>query len=151
MQLGGVAQVQVCLTVIGNAVPTCSSGGLFSAGGCGFECAQGFKKNPAGDACIPNNPTPSTLPRRRRLAKSVELCAFVSETACPLSGSLALTKNDVDSHNYTCQDLSSSLESCGACGNVWYVLLHYLLVTTDKSCSTGSDVGCFEGNCVVLA
>lgn len=55
----------------------------------------------------------------RSIAQRRSLCPSPNETACSSSGSSTLSNAAVIAHDYVCLDISSSIEACGACGNVW--------------------------------
>lgn len=127
--VGNLVDVDLCLS-INNRVPICDS-----VNGCGLGgCLPGFVLDPATNTCVVAPPVgPSQLRRRTTVARRT-LCPSPNETACSLSGRGKLSNSAVVSHQYECVDLSSSIESCGVCGNV----------------CMGAGVGCQDGVCVEM-
>jgi len=130
LSVGTLTALNICASV-NNRQPICDS---LTGTGCGLgDCIPGYSPNTSGQ-CVPT-PAPSQGARMRRNRARLSLCPVPSEAACAINGSTQLTSADIDDHKYTCHDLSSSIESCGVCGNV---------------CS-GANEGCLDGVCVALA
>lgn len=112
--VGNLVDVDLCLSV-NNRVPICDS-----LNGCGLgACLPGFVLDPTTNGCVVAPPVgPSQLRRRTTVARRT-LCPSPNETACSLSGRGKLSNSAVVSGQYECVDLSSSIDSCGVCGNVW--------------------------------